>query len=103
MSGHFASWLRLIANNRITGAKVLSSRTKPSANRTANAWLRSDSSQGAFLRRKKAHMGVTKSITAMANKLASLCSATRRAVQLGYALIPIADLGEVRQVPNPSL
>ena len=58
---HFASWLGLSPNNRITGGKVMSSKTKPSANRAAaalrlaaNALHRSDSALGAFLRRKKA-------------------------------------------------
>ena len=34
---HFASWLGLSPNNRITGGKVMSSKTKPSANRAAAA------------------------------------------------------------------
>ena len=57
---HFASWLGLSPNNRITGGRVMSSKTKPSANRAAaalrlaaNALHRSDSALGAFLRRKK--------------------------------------------------
>ncbi len=60
---HFASWLGLSPNNRITGGRVISSKTKPSANRAAaalrlaaNALHRSDSALGAFLRRKKAHL-----------------------------------------------
>ena len=75
---HFASWLGLIPNNRITGGKVISSKTKPSANRAAalrlaaNALHRSDSALGAFLRRKKAHLGAPKAITATAHKLASI-------------------------------
>ena len=32
---HFASWLGLSPNNRITGGRVISSKTKPSANRAA--------------------------------------------------------------------
>ena len=50
---HFASWLGLSPNNRITGGKVISSKTKPSANRAAaalrldaNALHRSDSAPG---------------------------------------------------------
>ena len=34
---HFASWLGLSPNSRVTGGKVISSRTKPSANRAAKA------------------------------------------------------------------
>ena len=69
---HFASWLGLSPHNRITGGKVISSKTKASANRAAaalrlaaNALHRSDSALvGAFLRRKKAHLGAPKAITA---------------------------------------
>ena len=123
---HFASWLGLSPHNRITGGKVISSRTKPSANRAAaalrlaaNALHRSDSALGAFLRRKKAHLGAPKAITATAHKLArtiysmlrygqeyvdagaeyyesqyrqrALRAAKRRAAQLGYDLVPLAD------------
>lgn len=76
---HFASCLGLIPHNRITGGRVISSKTKPRANRAAaalrlaaNALHRSDSALGAFLRRKKAHLGAPKAITATAHKLASL-------------------------------
>ena len=75
----FASWLGLNPGNRITGGKVMSSRTKPSANRAAAALRlaahglhRSDSDLGAFLRRKRAHLGAPKAITATAHKLARL-------------------------------
>ena len=70
---HFASWLGLSPNNRITGGRVISSKTKASANRAAaalrlaaNALHRSDSALGAFLRRKKAQLGAPKAITATA-------------------------------------
>ena len=122
---HFASWLGLSPNNRITGGRVISSKTKPSANRAAaalrlaaNALHRSDSALGAFLRRKKAHLGAPpKAITATAHKLAciiyamlrhgqqyvdagaeyyerqyqqrALRAAKRRAAQLGYQLVPL--------------
>ena len=76
---HFASWLGLSPNNRITGGRVISSKTKPSASRAAaalrlaaNALHRSDSALGAFLRRKKAQLGAPKAITATAHKLARL-------------------------------
>ena len=76
---HFASWLGLSPNNRVTGGKVISSKTKPSANRAvaalrlaANALHRSDSALGAFLRRKKAQLGAPKAITATAHKLARI-------------------------------
>ena len=62
-ASHFVSLLGSRPNNRITGSKVMSSKTKPSANRAAaalrlaaNALHRSDSALGVFLRRKKAHI-----------------------------------------------
>ena len=76
---HFASWLGLSLHNRITGGRVISSKTKASANRAAaalrlaaNALHRSDSVLCAFLRRKKAQIGALKAITATAHKLARL-------------------------------
>jgi transposase len=74
---HFGSWLGLAPNNRVSGGKVLSRRTRPSANRAATALRvaaqslhRSKSELGAFLRRKAAHLGMPKAITATAYKLA---------------------------------
>jgi transposase len=76
---HFASWLGLCPGTRISGGKVLSRRTKPCANRAAtalrlaaNGLYHSRSALGAFLRRKKAHLGAPKAITATAHKLARL-------------------------------
>ena len=76
---HFASWLGLSPDRRVTGGRVMSSKTKPSASRAAaalrlaaNALHRSDSALGAFLRRKKAQLGAPKAITATAHKLARL-------------------------------
>jgi transposase len=74
---HFGSWLGLAPNNRISGGKILSRRTKPTANRAAAARRvaaqslhRSKSALGAFLRRKAAHLGMPKAITATAYTLA---------------------------------
>jgi len=74
---HFASWLGLCPGSKISGGKVLSSKTKPSANRAAHAFRlaayslqRSKSAMGAFLRRKKAQKGAPKAITATAHKIA---------------------------------
>ncbi len=76
---HFASWLGLSPGSKITGGKVLSSKTKPSANRAATAFRlaayslqRSKSALGAFLRRKKAQLGAPKAITATAHKIARI-------------------------------
>ena len=88
----------------------------------ANALHRSDSALGAFLRRKKAHLGAPKAITATAHKLARLIytmlrygqeyvdagaehyerqyqqralrAAKRRAAQLGYQLLPMPNPAE---------
>ncbi len=76
---HFASWLSLCPGSKISGGKVLSSKTKPSANRAAHAFRlaayslqRSTSAIGAFLRRKKAQLGAPKAITATAHKIARI-------------------------------
>ena len=76
---HFGSWLGLAPNNRVSGGKILSRRTRPTANRAATALRvaaqalhRSKSALGAFLRRKAAHLGMPKAITATAYKLARI-------------------------------
>jgi len=119
---HFGSWLGLAPNNRVSGGRVLSRRTRPTANRAATALRvaaqslhRSKSALGAFLRRKAAHLGMPKAITATAYKLARILYAllstgaayvdpgqdaydrahaarvvrnlSRRANDLGYALV----------------
>ena len=76
---HFASWLGLSPNNRVSGGRVMISRTTRNANRAAatlrlaaNALHRSDSALGAFLRRKKAQLGAPKAMTATAYTLARI-------------------------------
>jgi len=76
---HFASWLGLSPGNKITGGKIISSKTKPSANRAAAAFrlaafalLRSKSALGAYCRRQRARLGAPKAITATAHKLARI-------------------------------
>jgi len=76
---HFTSWLGLCPGSKISGGKVLSSKTKLSANRAAHAFRlaayslqRSKSAIGAFLRRKKAQIGAPKAITATAHKIARI-------------------------------
>lgn len=76
---HFASWLCLSPGNKVSGGKVLNTRTNPSANRAAAA-LRmaafalsnSKSALGAYFRRMRARLGAPKAITATAHKLARL-------------------------------
>lgn len=76
---HFISWLGLCPGNKISGGKVLSSRTKPCANKAATALriaaqtlYRSHSALGAFLRRMKTRLGPQAAITATAHKLARI-------------------------------
>lgn len=128
---HFTSWLSLCPNNKISGGKTLGSRTNPSANRAAAVFrmaayglANSRCALGAFYRRKRAHLGSAKAITATAHKLARfvytmlkhrteyqrcgqdeydqryrervLKSVARQARSLGYKLSKIEDL-----LPSP--
>lgn len=75
----FCSWLGLCPGVKISGGKVLSRRTRHVVNRAAVllrvaavAIGRSDSWLGRFYRRKKAHLGAPKAITATARKLACI-------------------------------
>ena len=76
---HFASWLGLCPDNRITGGKVIRKGTRHVVNRAATALrlaattlLRSQSYLGAQYRRLRARLGAPKAITAMAHTLARL-------------------------------
>lgn len=76
---HFASWLGLCPNPKITGGKVIRKGTKKIKNRAADAFrlaaqsLHSSKSYlGAFYRRMRARLGSPKAITATAHKLARL-------------------------------
>lgn len=75
----FVSWLGLCPGNKISGGKVLSSKTKPSDNKVAQALrlsaftlYRSGCYLGAFFRRMRARLGAPKAITAAAHKLAKI-------------------------------
>ena len=75
----FVSWLGLCPGNKISGGKILSSKTKPSDNRAAQALrmaastlYRSKTAIGAFFRRLRARLGAPKAITAAAHKLARI-------------------------------
>ena len=76
---HFTSWLCLAPSNKISGGKVLSSRTRRSGSR-ATALLRlaavtvgrTDTALGAFYRRLSARIGKAKAVTATARKIAVL-------------------------------
>ena len=76
---HFTSWLTLAPNNKISGGRLLSSRTQPSANRAAAILRmtimslgRTQTALGAFYRRLAARIGKPQAITATARKLAIL-------------------------------
>lgn len=78
-SGNFCSWLRLCPYREITGGKVMSSKTRKSANRAANA-LRvaaqtlhnSQSHLGGHLRKMKGRQGSPEAITSTAHKMARI-------------------------------
>ena len=76
---HFTSWLTLAPDNKISGGRLLSSRTRPSANRAAIVLRgaamslgRTQTALGAFYRRLAFRIGKAKAITATARKLAIL-------------------------------
>jgi len=75
----FASWLGLCPNNKVSGERVLSTRTRPVINRVAtalrmaatgvaesNTWL------GSFHRRMRGRLGPAAAITATAHKIANV-------------------------------
>lgn len=82
---HFTSWLCLAPSNKISGGKVLSSRTRRSNSRAA-ALLRlaattvgrTETALGAFYRRLSARVGKAKAVTATARKIAVLFYNTLR-------------------------
>jgi transposase len=79
---HFTSWLGLSPDNRITGGKVISTGTRPGANRVAKA-LRmaaqglhhANNELGDFYRRMRAKLGGAAAVVATAHKLARIAYA----------------------------
>ena len=76
---HFTSWLSLAPGNKISGGRLLSSKTKRSSNRAAVLLRiaavnigRTQTALGAFYRRLAARTGKAKAVTATARKLAIL-------------------------------
>lgn len=76
---HFASWLGLCPDHRISGGKILSRRTRRVVNRlsdvlrlAAAALEHSSTALGGFYRRMKAKLGGPEAITATAHKLARI-------------------------------
>lgn len=76
---HFTSWLCLAPGNKISGGKILSSRTRRSGSRAAAALRlaattvgKADTALGAFYRRLGSRVGKAKAVTATARKIAVL-------------------------------
>jgi transposase len=76
---HFSSWLGLCPNNKITGGKIQSSKTKKVVNKAAVAFRQaastlqnSKSALGAYHRRMRGRLGPAKAMTATAHKLACI-------------------------------
>ena len=75
-ASQFASWLNLCPQNKITGGRVISSKTGPGVNRAAQALrmatqtlYRSHSALGDYFRRKRARFGTPQAITDTAHKM----------------------------------
>jgi transposase len=82
---HFTSWLTLSPGNKISGGKVLSTKTRRSSNRAATIFRlaalnvgKTNTALGAFYRRLAARTGKAKAVTATARKLAVLFYNTLR-------------------------
>ena len=78
-AARFSSWLGLCPHNKISGGKILSSKSKRSANRgamalrmAANSAAHTDSYLTEFLIRMKMRKGAAPAITATAHKLARI-------------------------------
>ena len=76
---HFTSWLGVCPNNRITGGRIKSSKTRKVVNRAADTFrlaaqglANSSSALGGYYRRMRARLGAPKAITATAHKLARI-------------------------------
>ena len=82
---HFTSWLGLCPANKISGGKILSSKTRKIENKLSTAlrlaaltlW-RTQSPLGDYFRKMKARHGTPKAITATAHKLARIIYAMVR-------------------------
>ena len=75
----FSSWLSLSPEKKITGGKVLSSKTRSSRNRAAQGFRQaavslqaSERELGGYFRRMKARLGSAAAVTATAHKLARI-------------------------------
>jgi transposase len=82
---HFTSWLCLAPGNKISGGKILSSKTRRSSSKAAAALRlaataigRTDTALGGFYRRLSTRIGKAKAVTATARKVAVLFYNTLR-------------------------
>jgi hypothetical protein len=73
----FCSWLALCPNTKISGGKILTSKTKTCTNKagiilrmSANSLYRSQTAYGVFLRKMKSKMSPAQAVTALAHKMA---------------------------------
>ena len=78
-SKHFCSWLGLSPGNKVSGGKVITSKTKRCANKVAASLrlaatnlCRSQTALGAYYRRVSAKLGKPGAVTATTHKLAHL-------------------------------
>ena len=97
---HFASWLGLCPDNRISGGRTLAVATRPVANRLATALrmaaqslYRTESVLGDWFRRLRAKLGSPAAITATAHKLARVL----------YAMIKHRTPFDPTRLGNPPL
>lgn len=78
-TGHYSSWLGLCPDERISGDKVLSTKTRKVKSRSASIYrmaaqsvARTDTPLGHFYQRMKAKLGSAEAITATAHKIARI-------------------------------
>ena len=97
---HFASWLGLCPDNRISGGRKLAVGTRPVANRLATALrmaaqslYRTESVLGDWFRRLRAKLGTPAAITATAHKLARVL----------YAMVKHRRPFDPTRLGNPAL
>jgi len=98
---HFASWLSLCPNNKITGGRIIQRRTRPTTNRVrdllclcSQSLFNSRSALGAFSRRMRSRLGPEKAIVATAHKLALLIY---RLIKFGKDYVDIGQDGYDQQ------
>lgn len=106
----FASWLGLCPDNRITGGKVLSAKTRSVVNRVSNvlrmcaqSLTRSKDRLGDYCRRMKGKLGKAEGTSATAHKLARIIYAMVKtgqpyAEEIAFKLTPTTLARRIRSV-----